>query len=147
MIKIEPQTLWNEELTSFIRNGKTLHFNKADILVSPGERCKHLYLVETGILRSYYYDLKGNNITHWIASEQMPITIPPSFFNEENNVFGIEAIENTQVKVFTHEDLELIFEKSRYIERIFNTLITQIMITLGKKVIDLQTKTAQQRNL
>lgn len=145
MISIEPQVQSNDDLATFIKEAKTLHFNKGEAIVVPGERCKYLYLVESGILRSYYYDLKGNNITHWFASEHMLITIPPSFFNSEENVFGIEALEDTKVSVFTYDDLEYMFEKSRYIERLFRTLITQIMVTLGQKVIDLQTKTALTR--
>lgn len=145
MIKIEPQILSNHDITTFLQQAKTIHFNKGDALVIPGERCKYLYLVESGILRSYYYDTKGNNITHWFASEHMLITIPPSFFNSEDNVFGIEALEDTKVSVFTYDNLEYMFEKSRYIERLFRIIVTQIMVTLGKKVIDLQTKTALTR--
>ena len=104
-----------------------------------------MYLVETGILRSFYVDLNGNDVTHWFAQENMLMTIPPGFFNEEVSQFGLESIEQTTVRAFSRKILDDAFEKHRIIETFCRVIVTQTMISLGQKVIDLKTKTAQER--
>jgi hypothetical protein len=57
----------------------------------------------------------------------------------------MEAIGNTQVRAFTHKNLEEAFQQLRIIELFGRNLITQIMISLGQKIVDLQTKSTQKR--
>ena len=145
MIKIDIHLINSDEFSHLLKRAKLLTFKKGDIVAESGKICKYLFLVQKGLLRNFYYDIKGNDITHWFANEDMFATIPPSFFNREESFFQMEAIEDTQVLAFTYEDLENAFEKSRAIERFGRLLVTQIMITLGRKVIDLQTKSAEKR--
>jgi len=145
MIKFDPIILETKEFSAVIKQSKKLTFKKKEIIVQPGKICNHLYLIETGLLRSFYFDNKGNDITHWFALENMLMTIPPGFFNREVSPFGLEAIEQTTVKAFSREILENAFEKHRIIETFCRVMVTQTMISLGQKVIDLQTKTAEER--
>ncbi len=145
MIKIDKDLIQSDAFSYLLEKAELLTFKKGDIVAEAGKICKYLFLVKTGLLRNFYYDLKGNDITHWFANEDMFATIPPSFFNREESFFQMEAIEDTQVLAFTYDNLEYAFEQSRAIERFGRILITQIMITLGRKVVDLQTKSAEKR--
>ncbi len=97
------------------------------------------------MLRNYYYDPKGNEITHWFASEGMLVTIPPRFFNRKPSTFRIEAIESSILRTITYAQMENAFDQSRKLERFGRILVTEIMTVLGRKIIDLQTKTAEER--
>jgi len=145
MIKIDKDLIQSDAFSNLLEKGESLTFKKGDLIVQSGKICNYLFLVESGLLRNFYYDIKGNDITHWFAKEEMLMTIPPSFFYHEESVFNIEAIENTQVRAFSHNNLEDALLHSRIIERFGRELITQIMIALGKKVIDMQTKRASER--
>jgi len=145
MINIDISILESDAFNLLIENSELMTFQKGDIIIESGKICKYLFLIESGLLRNFYYDLKGNDITHWFAKEKMFATVPPSFFKHEESFFHIEAIENTQVRALTYDNMEAAFQKSRVIERFGRLIVTEIMITLGRKVIDLQTKSAEQR--
>ena len=145
MIKIDSAILNSEAFTSLLEKVESLTFKKGEVILKGGEICKYLFIVENGLLRNFYYDGKGNDITHWFAKEKMIITAPESFFNQEKSFFNIEAIEDTRVIAIRFEVLEKAFEGSKAIERFGRILTTQIMITLGRKIIDLQTKNAEAR--
>ncbi|MEM6320525.1 MAG: cyclic nucleotide-binding domain-containing protein [Bacteroidota bacterium] len=120
-------------------------FRAKEMVVSIGDVCDKIFLIEKGMLRNFYYDRKGNDITHWFASEHMIMTIPPSFFKREPSNFGIEAIEDTIVQAMSFHQMEEELKKSIKLERFYRLLATDIMIMLGRKVIDLQTQTAEYR--
>ena len=145
MIKIDSAILNSEAFTSLLEKVESLTFKKGELILKGGEICKYLFIVEHGLLRNFYYDGKGNDITHWFAEEKMIVTAPARFFNQEKSLFNIEAIEATTVIAISHEILEQAFENSKTIERFGRILTTQIMITLGRKIIDLQTKNAKAR--
>jgi len=145
MIKFNPAILESKPFAELIEQSEYLTFEKKEIIVQANHVCNYLYLIETGLLRSYYFDLKGNDITHWFASESMLMTIPPSFFNREESQFNLEAIERTTVRAFSIDLLENAFEKHRIIETFCRVMVTQTMISLGKKVINMQTKSAEER--
>lgn len=83
MIKFNPVILETKEFSELIEQSERITFERRELIVQPGKICNYLYLIETGILRSFYLDVNGNNITHWFAQENMLMTIPPGFFNGE----------------------------------------------------------------
>ena len=145
MIKFDPIILEFEDFSEIMNKAENLTFQKKEMIVQSGSVCKYLYFIEKGLLRSYYFDLKGNDVTHWFACEHMFMTIPPSFFNRDVSGFNLEALENTKVKALSIDVLENAFEDYRRIETFCRTMVTQTMIALGQKVIDLQTKTTLER--
>lgn len=145
MIKIGSNILNSDAFTSLLEKAEAVTFEKGKLILKAGEICKYLFIVEKGLVRNFYYDSKGNDITHWFAKENMLVTAPESFFNQEKSFFNIEAIEDTRVIAIRYEVLEKAFEDSNAIERFGRILTTQIMITLGRKIIDLQTKNAKAR--
>ena len=89
MIKIDSAILNSEAFTSLLEKVESLTFKKGELILKGGEICKYLFIVENGLLRNFYYDGKGNDITHWFAKEKMIITAPESFFNQEKSFFNI----------------------------------------------------------
>lgn len=145
MVKID----WNqvdEEIKSHLLANTRLHkYAKNELLLASGDICNELYIIDSGMMRNFYYDKKGNDITHWFSGKDTIVTSPPSFFNREPSFFRIEAIVETSARVITYKQLENAFDQSHQLERFVRKLVTNIMITLGRKVIDLQTKTAEER--
>lgn len=144
MIKIN-QDLLNNEIEILYKNSLRISYRRNDTLVEIGKVCPYLFYVEKGLLRNFYFDRKGNDITHWFSKEEMIVTSLSSFFKKEPSEFAIEALEDTTVRALTYEQLEKTIENSVQLERFGRLLMTESMITLSKKVIDLQTKTAEER--
>ncbi len=145
MIKLDFNSFENEIQQTFFKEAQQFEFQKNEIVVRMGTICNHLFFIEKGMLRNFYYDNNGHDVTHWFAREEMIVTAPPSFFKREPSFFGIEAVEHTIVRAVSYEKLEEKLEASIQLERFFRMLATDIMIMLGKRIIDLQTQSAEYR--
>lgn len=145
MIQIDPESLDLSTYETLIETSVLQSYKKGDLLVEEGRTCSYLFLVEKGLLRSFYYDEKGNDVTHWFAAETMIMTSPASFFNREESFFYIQALENVEVRAITLDALEQAFEQSKSLERFGRILATEMLILFGHKIVDLQTKSAEVR--
>ncbi|MEL6190558.1 MAG: cyclic nucleotide-binding domain-containing protein [Bacteroidota bacterium] len=145
MIKIDRASLDQEVYDTLFERSSIQEFRANEVVVGIGSMCNYLFFIEKGMLRNFYFDQKGNDITHWFACEDMITTVPPSFFNQEPSIFGIEAVENTTARVLTRSQLEEGFQRSIALERFVRLLTTNIMIALGKKIVALQTMSAEDR--
>jgi len=145
MVTIDWETVDAEIKELFATQTEVRSFSRDELLLSAGSVCDHLYLIEEGMLRNFYLDPKGNDITHWFSGKDTLVTAPPSFFKREPSFFSIEAIEDTTARVITYQQLEQVFALAPKLERFGRELAIETMITLGQKVIDLQTKTAEER--
>lgn len=145
MIKIDLSASENHVVHTLLTGMDKMQFRRNEIVVREGTVCRYLFWIEKGMLRNFYFDKNGNDITHWFASEHMFITIPPSFFKKESSFFGMEALEDTVVRVISLDQFETLLKESIELERFCRLLVTETMITLGKKIIDLQTQSAEYR--
>lgn len=145
MIKIDSSFINPEAQQHLFEMSSQVQVPANTILLEIGSVCDHLYFIENGILRNYYYDAKGNDITHWFASEGMVVTIPPSFFKRTPSQFRIEALEDMVVRNITFDQMQEAFSQSHQLERFGRLLVTEIMMVLGQKIMDLQTKSAEER--
>ena len=85
MIKLDIDSFEIQNI--FFKQAQQFKFGKNEIVVKTGTVCNYLFLIEKGMLRNYYYDKNGNDITHWFSSENMIVTVPPSFFKKEPSFF------------------------------------------------------------
>lgn len=122
-------------------------YKKGHHLVQQGEICQHIYFVESGLLRIYYNDAKGNDITHWFSTEKQFCTITQSFFDKKISNYSIEAIEATKVRQVTVEQLHQLCNQSRAIERFIRLVLIQLIGELSDKVVNTQFLTAKERYL
>jgi len=85
------------EFQELIKKVEFREIAKGQILLRPGEVCKHSFFVEKGLLRSYTIDLSGKEhiiqfgSENWIVSDRSSV-----FFNEASDLF-IDAIEDSTV--------------------------------------------------
>ena len=145
MIQIDPESFDISIYETLMATSVIQSYKKGALLVEEGRICSYLFLVEEGLLRSFFYDKKGNDVTHWFAAETMMLTAPASFFNREESFFSIQALEDTVVRAITLDALEDAFEQSKSLERFGRIFATEMLILFGHKIIDLQTKSAEDR--
>jgi len=145
MIKIDKSLINNEVLHALSIKSKKVTFQRNEIVAEAGKTCNYIFFVRKGLLRSFYYDRKGKDVTNWFASEEMIITAAQSFFKREPSFLGIEAIEDTVVRAISYEQLEEMFQEYHSLERFGRLIMTEIMMAVGKKAIYLQVKSAEER--
>lgn len=56
---------------------------KGHFLYQPGEICQHIFYIEKGFTRVYYYTESGKEITQWYFAENMFLTAVDSFYHHK----------------------------------------------------------------
>lgn len=128
-------------------NCNTLEVKKNSYLIEPGQTCKHIFFVESGLLRQYTIDAKGKEHNLNFAPENWLITDRNSlFFNEPTHMF-IQALEDTTVFALNDDFFDEI-KSQDYKFSSFNTLLLHKHINrLQQRIISLLSWSAEERYL
>lgn len=124
------------EFQELIKKVEFREVAKGQILLRPGEVCKHSFFVEKGLLRSFTIDLSGKEhiiqfgSENWIVSDRSSV-----FFHEASDLF-IDAIEDSTVALIDSDFINLASEISvSYAE--YNQMALQNHIRHQQKRINL----------
>jgi CRP-like cAMP-binding protein len=136
----------SEELEAAIASiSKSVTFAKQQIIIDSGERCNDLFFVEKGLLRGYYLDEDGKEITNWFAQENEFATCFYSFVAKQPSFEIIQALENCEAIQLSNSDLQAIYLKFPETERIGRIITENYYIKLEERILNLQFKTAKER--
>ena len=134
----------NDLLTDFQKIMKKQSFAKKEILHTEGSVCNHLFLIESGIARSFYYK-DGKDITAHFAIENGTITAIDSFIQRKKSRYTIEVLEDSSILSISHEDLHKLLEEKPHYEKYVRLFLEQIYIDLADRIEDLLFHSAKER--
>ncbi|WP_348769216.1 Crp/Fnr family transcriptional regulator [Tenacibaculum sp. 190524A05c] len=135
---------WNIEFNLELTNRSV---KKGELLLEAGQRCDYFYYILKGFLRLYYFNLEGNQVTHWFSSENSIVTSPFSFFRKEENILFIEALDDTEILLITSEQFSIINNKVKTADKELRKLFAEFAMTFSRRIMDIHTKTAEERYL
>ena len=119
-------------------------FPKHAILHEAGKICNHMFIINSGIARVFYYK-EDKDITVHFSAEQESITTIDSFIQRKKSKYNIEALEDLEVLKISHSDLENLFDKNPKFDRFGRLFLQQIYMDLVERIDDLQLHSAQER--
>lgn len=84
---------------------------KGTLLLTPGETSNKLYFIVKGIIRSYYIDSEGEELTAWIVDEsKFPFVYSTkSYLTQTPSFEYIELYEESIIVTFKKEDLDALY--------------------------------------
>jgi CRP-like cAMP-binding protein len=124
------------EFQLLINRVEIKNISKGEVLLRPGEICKHSFFVESGLLRSYTIDQSGKEHILQFGSENWIVSDRSSaFFNEPSDLF-IDAIEDTQAVLISSDFINEASEISTSF-RNYNQIALQNHIRHQQKRINL----------
>jgi CRP-like cAMP-binding protein len=88
-------------------------FSKGDHLFKEGEICRHMFYIEKGLVRVYYYSVSGKEITAWFSAENTLITALDSFYYHRPTHDYCEALEDSVVYPINFSDFETILNSEK----------------------------------
>ena len=130
------------ELQSFFISKK---LRKKQYLLQEDEICKYISFVSKGLLKSYFVDEKANEHINMFAFEGWWISDFNSFIHQEKAVLNIEAIEETELLMITHEDYENMMLKIPAMDRYFRILYQNSLVTKDYRLIVSNSFTAEEK--
>ena len=120
---------------------------KGEVFLKQGHKCDYFYYITKGLMRIFYFDLDGNEVTHWFSNEDMMITSPDSFYNDRENILNFEALEDCDFLLVTREHLKTASKNIPNFDVIYRKLIVDFTVALSRRVMSVHTESAEYRYL
>jgi len=79
-----------------------------EFFLKTGERCSKLGFLESGIMRTFVYDLEGEEVVKYFIDENILFTDIECYENSTLAKLNIQAITDCQILIITKRDNELL---------------------------------------
>jgi CRP-like cAMP-binding protein len=123
-----------EELTLFENNIEFKKVPKKTILLRAGDICNFEAYINKGIIREYFIDGKGEDITLQFASEDWWISDIVSFEDQTPSDRYIEALEDCELMVLNRESKDKLLREIPQLERMFRLMIQRHLSKVQKRL-------------
>ena len=133
-----------EKLISFLTVGtlkKKEFFNQQESL------CRHLAFVNSGCLRAFHTDEKGNEFTMYFAFLNWWIGDKSSFYSGTPSRFSVQALEDSEIFYANKENWEKALDQIPAFEKWYRVKTRRSYEATQQKIIDSQTESAEQKYL
>jgi CRP-like cAMP-binding protein len=137
-------TLSQEEKDIVTTLFKQKRYKKGDFFLADGQVCKHVGFVTKGLMR-YYINHDGEEKTYAFAQEDQYVCNYESFLPQSPSSKIIQALEDSDVLVISHSDLQLLYANVREGERYGRVAIEAVFLQLLKDINSFYTETPELR--
>ncbi len=119
-------------------------FDKNDIIFTEGKVSDEIYFVTKGCVR-LFYTVDGTDKTAFFYTEGQFICAGESYTFNIPAIENYQAIEETEIYVFTKSGIEILLEKAPKFEVIARIATENELITCQKVIASFVTKSAEER--
>jgi CRP-like cAMP-binding protein len=134
-----PEDDWEKIAASLKRK----EMEKDTLVLKEGEICRHLYFLESGLLRFFTWK-DGNDITKFFTDEPYCFTSQKSFTTRQPARENIEVVEKSVIWQMTYQAAHDLLELASWGEFI-RKLIQEVQGFTEEILEELQTETAESR--
>ena len=121
-----------------------MKFAKGQMILSEGEICKHVYYIERGLIRQFYFK-NGKQITEHLGEDRSIFMCIESLYREEPTKLQVEAIEPTWVYALPKQKLEQVALHNVNIQILYRKILEESLITSQVHADLVRFETAQAR--
>lgn len=119
-------------------------YKKGDFFLEEGRICKQVGFVAKGLMR-YYINHDGEERTYAFSQENNYVCNYESFLPQKPSSKIIQALEDCDVLIISHDDLQLFYANVREGERFGRIAIESVFLQLLKDVSSFYTETPELR--
>lgn len=124
---------------------KPLKIEKNNYLLKTGKVCSESHFIEKGIVRSYTYDVKGNEVTTAFYSQNSFASDLLSFFKRSPTRENIQAVTNCETWYITYEDMQESFHTMPEFRDYGRLNLVDQYSKLKERMLSMLQETAEQR--
>ena len=121
-----------------------MKFTKGQMILCEGEVCKHVYYIERGLIRQFYFK-NGKQITEHLGEDRSIFMCIESLFREEPTKLQVEALEPTWVYALPKQKLEQVALHNVNIQILYRKILEESLITSQIHADLVRFETAQAR--
>ena len=119
-------------------------YKKGEFFLAEGQICKQVGYVHTGLMR-YYINHDGEEKTYAFSQEDEYVCNYESFLPQSPSSKIIQALEDSQVFLISHSDLQLLYARVSQGERYGRIAIEAVFLQLLKDINSFYTESPQAR--
>jgi CRP/FNR family transcriptional regulator, anaerobic regulatory protein len=134
----------DEELAEIFPFFHPKKIKKGDWLLVPGEVAQEIGFIQKGLFRNYFL-VDGKESTRFLECEGNLITSIPSFTTRKPSIEYVQALENSELLVLSHKDLQKMYEISQRWERMVRILAGFCYNEQQERIYSLIAETAHHR--
>lgn len=123
-----------------------MKFAKGEIILKEGDVCEHVYYVERGLTRQFYFK-NGKELTEHIGVEHSIVMCIESLFMEKPTHLQLEALEPTLIYAMPKRKLEEVALHNVNIQILFRKILEESLIISQVHADMLRFETTQDRYL
>lgn len=125
---------------------KTVHYDAGQTILNMGENTNVIYIILEGIVRGYYLDPDGNDITKCFSHEGEWCCIY-NFLQNTPSTYYVQALENCTLGQIDVQTFESLIEEYPVLQKIYNKLTREAFMQVEEKGASFQKLNAKERYL
>ena len=123
---------------------KCLELPKGRTLIRANTVGEHVYYLERGLARTYYYK-DEKDVTDWLSAEGEFVGSMVSYLTQRPDRRMVELLEPSVLWAVPYWELEKLYSKHHEIERLGRLLLSHGMVLMQQRFDDLHFATAAER--
>ena len=127
-----------------LRNLKTKTFKKGEYLLRQGETCRHLFFVNEGLTKLFFYK-NGKEFINRFFAENVLFTVFDSYIPQTSSIFMLTALETTTVTLISYDKMERLCKKHHCVETFFRKLVSIAAIKMTRRISEMLEQDATAR--
>ena len=120
-------TMTHEELDILQSVLVPMKFAKGEMILKEGETCKHIYYIDMGLVRQFYFK-NVKQLTEHMAVEGNIVMCIESLFREEPTKLQMEALETTVIYALPKARLEEVAMHNVNIQILYRKILEESLI-------------------
>ena len=137
-------TMTHDELDVLESILEPMKFNKGEMILREGEVCRHIYYIEKGLVRQFYFK-HDRPITEHLGEDHTIFMCIESLFKEEPTHIEVEALEPTYIFAIPKKRLEEVAIRNVNIQMLYRKILEESLIQSQVHADLVRFETAQAR--
>jgi CRP-like cAMP-binding protein len=139
--------LTDPELSQFASSLTIKELKKKEHFLQSGKIQKAIGYITKGLIRSFFIDQEGNEITVGFYAEGDYATHYPAFITQKPSRYSIQCLEPTTLVCLSFKDIKLIYQQSAGFEKYGRLIAEEILNRQQARIESFLFQTAEERYL
>lgn len=135
----------DDELSLFASKITIEELNKKDLFLETGKIQRTIGFIAQGLVRSFYIDGEGNEITIGFYSDDEYATHYDSFLMRKPSKYTIQCLEPTVMVCLSFEDMQWLYQQSPTFERYGRIIAEKVLKSQQARIESFIFQTAEER--
>jgi CRP-like cAMP-binding protein len=105
-------TLSSDDVFDFLKHTRFIQLNAGEIFLKEGSLKSEVYFITKGLIRTYFVDEKGNEITNMLRYENQVFASYEAVFFKQPSRFNFQALEATDLLAIDLNDLQQVLNSN-----------------------------------